>query len=1279
MPDPHDSGVRAVTACTIVAQNYLPAARVLASSYLEHHPDHRFVIAVIDAAGEEAADAAGGLADSRCLLLDRTAFGIPEEDYLRMATGYTVTELATSVKPYVLRELRRAGADVVIYLDPDIRVFRPMPELAELATAHQLVLTPHFVTPLPRDGKEPDEAVIMATGIFNLGFIATGPGAEPFLDFWAERLRHDAIVDPERQLFTDQRWVDQVPALYPHHVLRDPGFNAAYWNLHERELERTAGGELRLGGEPLRFFHFSGYRPETPWLLSHDCRYKPRILLSERPVLRELCDAYGDALRAEGYAESVDAVPYGFATFANGEQLTASARRLFRDAWVLAERKGGTVPPHAFGPDGGQALREWLTSPDDQAQAAAGLHRLAMAVWRSRVDLQLAFPHPCGADAAEFRQWCHRSGVAEKQLPDWAMPVEPAERENPDDEFGINMAGYLTAELGLGEMGRIVYDAITLAGIDVVSVVEERSVNTRTAIEHAGTLGSPRYPVSLLAINADQTALILSNHPELAHNRYTIGFWAWELEDFPSWQHSAFALVDEVWTVSDFCRRSIAAHSPVPVKAIPVPVRDPGEPAPRTRTPGEPVRFLFAFDFNSTGGRKNPWGVITAFQQAFGGRTDVRLTLKAINGKYHARNAERLRMLAAADERIDLIERHLSVAELDELYRRSDCYVSLHRSEGFGLTVAEAMARGLPVISTDYSSTTEFLDASTGWPIPYRMVPVGEGNVPYHADAVWADPDLDAAAEAMREVADDPDEAARRGRAAREHILRTRPLSATADWMRTELTRAYRTWQRRQAPHDVAPAPAPVDPVQPLRDSRQALRWRADTTAPSRLPLAAPLRKGVLRVIDHYDVHQRGVLGAVVDGVEETSARLLARIETLEARLADQRRDTAEIVRQQLDEALRPLREQAGQAVDRVGALRGTVGELQGSVHRLQRQTPETERALQDIRDDLAAVRVAVAAAADGDRTEALATQLGVVERRTHQMFTERDARADTERALLAQIDREVVALGEAVRLLHAPVPAGADVVLCDAGAVLLPVDEVVWPWLKLHRWWERSEAQLMAELMRQRPGGFVDVGAHVGYHTLRLMQSCPEVTAAVAVEVDPGNFACLERNLAVNLPADVASKVRALRVAAWDSDGVLELVHPAEDNSGDNRVRAAEVAGTGSTVDAVRLDGVPEVAGREITLVKLDLQGRDQRAIAGLAEVIRRDQPHIVCEFSPADIGELGDDPAQVLIEYRKLGYRPVVVGDDGPEDGDAADDDLIRRARASHTGFLTLWLRPG
>ncbi|WP_394614685.1 FkbM family methyltransferase [Lentzea sp. JNUCC 0626] len=1220
------SDERRVTACTVVAGNYLPAARVLATSYLKHHPGHHFVIAVIDAEWDRTEEQSGWT------IVGPGTAGIDEDDYFRMATGYSVTELATAVKPYLLRELRKSS-DVVMYIDPDIEVFAPMPELADLAMKHSIVLTPHFLQPLPRDGKEPSEAAIMGSGIFNLGFVATGPGSEAFLDFWAERLRHDAIVAPHKQLFTDQRWVDQVPALFPNTVLRDPGFNVAYWNVHERPV-REEDGVFTAGGEPLRFFHYSGYRPERPWILTSHAPFKPRVLLSEHPVVRQLCDSYGAKLKANGYAQTLESIPYGFAKAADGTKITPAMRTLFRDAWVKAERKKKDPPPHAFDAEHHAALKQWLTELPENAPKDSGLNRLALAVWESRADLQMAFPAPHGADAEGFRSWCRTSGIREEALPAWALPGEPAVLKEPVDAFGVNVVGYLTAELGVGEMARIVHDAIDQAGVPVASVVEDELVTNRKGIDRPGTVGEPRFPVSLLCVNADQTQAVLRHRPQVGHHRYRIGLWAWELEDFPEHMHAAFREVDEVWTVSDFVRDALTKHATVPVKTIPVPVRDPGEPD--RRPDPEQARFLFAFDFASIGERKNPWGVVTAFQRAFEGRDDVRLVLKAINGAKHPHVAEKLRVLIADDDRIELVERYLSVAELDELYATSTAYVSLHRSEGFGLTVAEAMARALPVISTDYSSTTEFLDDRTGWPVPYQLTVVGKGNYPYPEDSHWADPDLDAAAAAMREVADNPEEAARRGRAARTHVLRTRSMRDAATWMREQLEAAYKVWKSPQASQTGQQID---DPLRPLRDSRQALLWRAEVGTASRVPLAPVLRKAVLRSIDHYDVHQRKVLGAVVDGVEHTLGSMMARLEAVE-------RDT-----------------------ERLTLIEHEISDLADQGRELGEDFARLDKSVTDLTDD----RGDQLAAAIDERLGKVWERLEASDRKTFEMFAERDRRLDDDEARFAHVVEDVEAVYQVQRLRHAPVPPDADVVVCDAGTLIMPKDAVVFPWLQHHRSWEVGEADLMAELVGD--GTFLDIGAHVGYHTLRLLQRTSGMAGAVAVEANPANAAFLTRNVQVNI-GDRAP-VTVLPIAAWDSETEIRLVQAEENNSGDYRAHEGS-EGAGVVIPAVRLDGRAEVTSTRISLIKIDLQGRDHRALNGLTGVVERDRPHVVCEFDPGAIEELGDDPAAVLAGYRALGYEPSPVRENGSAGGDYTDAELIEEALGSKSGFTTLWLRP-
>ncbi len=758
-----------ITACTVVTADRRAVANVLAESYRAHHPGHGFTVLVADG------DATP------------THLGLDPDEYHRLVTCHAGADLVDVLRPLLVRRLLDQS-DVVVLLDPEIEVHASFEDVGALAAVHGLVVAAALLEPLPPDSLEPEHV----PGVFD-GFLAAGQDARPFLDHWADRARRRA---PHRTEPTWQ-WPDLLAGVFDHLVVRDPGLAVGYWNLHERTLSKPTP----------KFLVFRGYDPGTPWLLTTDCGHRPRVRLSADPVLRELCERYGERVGGIVDGESpYDALP-------DGTPITTQMRQLYHDAWSRAEhlrhtpdplgRVADKLPPHPFGDDGGRAFRQWLTEPASPLDAATGLTRLAAAVWLSRVDLQAVFPHPRGAHRTAFRQWCATHGVEERLMPAWAVPAEPPPPVPPVTDFGVNVVGYLTAELGLGEMARVVQRAIAAADVPMVSVVEEHSLSgsVRTGLAAPDDVGAPRFGVSLLTVNSDFTRLILDTHPDTGAGRYRIGLWAWELADFPAVMHDGFALVDEIWTPSEFATRAIAAHSPIPVRTIPVPVPDPGEPV---REPSARTQFLFIFDFNSTGGRKNPWGAVEAFRRAFPGREDVRLVLKATNGHLNTPAVERLRRAIGSDPRIELQERYLTVTELGALYAGTDAYVSLHRGEGFGLTIAEAMVRGIPVIATDYSGTTEFFGPEHGWPVPYTMTDVGPGWPPYQPEGRWAEPDLDAAAAAMRAVAENREEAQRRGQAARAHILRTRSMDTAAVWMRERLTEAHRTWlaerESRQTP-----------------------------------------------------------------------------------------------------------------------------------------------------------------------------------------------------------------------------------------------------------------------------------------------------------------------------------------------------------------------------------------------------------------------------------------------------------------------------------------------
>ena len=280
--------------CTIVARNYVAAARVLARSFCAHNEGGICWTLVVDDVEREVGREPEPFEIVRPEDLDIDCWD-------EMAAGYGLLELSTAVKPWFIRHLlHHRGVARITYLDPDIQVFDTLAEVDGLLRSHAVVVNPHLTAPLPRDGHRPSETDILGSGSFNLGFVAFDRGSQvdTLLDWWAERLATDCLVAPERGYFVDQRWMDFAPGLIPSlFVLRDPGYNVAYWNLSSREVDR-AGNGYTVNGRPLRFFHFSGYDPDRPDQLS---KHQDRITLGEHPPVQELCDAYGVALAAAGH------------------------------------------------------------------------------------------------------------------------------------------------------------------------------------------------------------------------------------------------------------------------------------------------------------------------------------------------------------------------------------------------------------------------------------------------------------------------------------------------------------------------------------------------------------------------------------------------------------------------------------------------------------------------------------------------------------------------------------------------------------------------------------------------------------------------------------------------------------------------------------------------------------------------------------------------------------------------------------------------------------------
>ncbi len=358
-----------MVACTIAARNYLPQVTVLARSFKQHHPGSRFFVLMVDELDSNPTR------EDSFEVVNLNQIGLAAGDEHRMPLIYDVTELCTAVKPWLLQTLLRTGATAVIYFDPDIEIFAPLDDIGELARQHTIVLTPHVTEPIPRDNLRITESEILAAGIYNLGFIAVGSGSADFLDWWAARLRRDCVIDHSRMRFVDQRWIDFVPGLFPHYILRDPTCNVAYWNLHSRDLTWT-GDHYEVNGRPLRFFHYSGYELDKPHLLSKHQGDRPRVLLSDRPGLARICHEYRDKVLAEHFEEK-KSVPYGFDSLPGGLKIDRHLRRLYRDELRRFEEGQGAAPPDPFAVRGEEAFIEWLSlaSIREKIDSIRALHR----------------------------------------------------------------------------------------------------------------------------------------------------------------------------------------------------------------------------------------------------------------------------------------------------------------------------------------------------------------------------------------------------------------------------------------------------------------------------------------------------------------------------------------------------------------------------------------------------------------------------------------------------------------------------------------------------------------------------------------------------------------------------------------------------------------------------------------------------------------------------------------------------------------------------------------
>lgn len=352
---------------------------------------------------------------------------------------------------------------------------------------------------------------------------------------------------------------------------------------------------------------------------------------------------------------------------------------------------------------------------------------------------------------------------------------------------GVNVIGYLRGEFGLAEAARRYTRALLERGCPVAMKSVELDLphgwNDRSLEGHIGT--ELPHADTLIFVNPDYLELALAAAPARKSRGRVFACWFWELETLPAAWMAAIDRVDGVLVASSFIESAFRKATDKPILRVPLPIvqtADTGLTRADFGLPEENFVFLCMFDFHSSIERKNPFGVIDAFRAAFPpDRTDVTLLIKTSNGDGALLPLARLLAAASVDARIIVRDDRLPGADVQALQRCCDAYVSLHRAEGFGLSMAEAMALGKPVIATAWSGNLDFMDAENSLLIACTLVPVAPGVYPDAANGRWASPDEGAAAAAMRRLADDRSYARSLGARARASVAETLSPARAAD------------------------------------------------------------------------------------------------------------------------------------------------------------------------------------------------------------------------------------------------------------------------------------------------------------------------------------------------------------------------------------------------------------------------------------------------------------------------------------------------------------------
>lgn len=730
---------------TIVSNNYIAYAKTLMQS-LELFNDNwdRYVVLVDDINNLN-------MSGNNFKVIPLDYLNIPDlENFL---LRYDILEVNTAVKPWAFSRLFSIGYDKVIYFDPDIEVYRRLTDIEASLDGNLMVITPHLLDSV-KSGDDFDDLKIINAGSYNLGFLALSKhkDLDKFLTWWKSKLEFFCINNQKEGYFVDQKWMELSPSLFDGVIIsKNRGYNVAYWNLPER------------AGEYISFFHFSGLDINDNKYLS---RHRKRLLIANcGESIVYLVKSYRNKILANGY-ESTKGIKYQYqiessinthsGVYLNDIRIDGKYAWIDKSMKIFILPSSETITLHLL-----YISQYYISSPKISIYINSKLvieevlftknFTIKVPVIKNTIS-ELKIESDSSFIPSEHLQnndnriisigiWKITSD--RETLINFETPIS----NTTQLESGFNLIGNAKSETGVGQVLRSIAKSIDDTGIkySIIDWSNKLSKNIDDSMSYRIS-DKKIYDTNIFFINGCHRLTNIFDK-SLFKDSYNIGYWCWETENVPDSWYDNEDILDEIWTLSTFCHRAISKKSNVPVIVVTPQVQFKVNNAfdkRKYKIDDSKFKFLFIYDTFSYKERKNPYAVIESFLLA---KKDSRFNNAVLIVKT---NSDELNRYISDD--IIVINEVMSRQDIYELHNVSDCFVSLHRSEGLGFNIIESAHLGKEIIATGWSGNVEFLTGDNINLVDYKLIKIGNDYGPYHKDDIWAEPNIEHAAEIMVRV-----------------------------------------------------------------------------------------------------------------------------------------------------------------------------------------------------------------------------------------------------------------------------------------------------------------------------------------------------------------------------------------------------------------------------------------------------------------------------------------------------------------------------------------------